>query len=106
MDPSPVVAHTLSAEMVEALSTFNPAVFVLNEMLKQQLAMTQRFIDSSRHLHCSLLQSLGPPNYRYTTLEDTKEARYPHTHTHTHTLSIRQHRGHRLRLKAQSSSRR
>ncbi|KAK1896684.1 putative protein C19orf44 like [Dissostichus eleginoides] len=93
MDPSPVVAHTLSAEMVEALSTFNPAVFVLNEMLKQQLAMTQRFIDSSRHLHCSLLQSLGPPNYRYTTLEDTKE-------------SIRQHRGHRLRLEAQSSSRR
>ncbi|KAI9546605.1 hypothetical protein NQZ68_025767 [Dissostichus eleginoides] len=91
MDPSPVVAHTLSAEMVEALSTFNPAVFVLNEMLKQQLAMTQRFIDSSRHLHCSLLQSLGPPNYRYTTLEDTKE-------------SIRQHRGHRLRLEAQSSS--
>lgn len=89
MDPSPVVAHTLSAEMVEALSTFNPAVFVLNEMLKQQLAMTQRFIHSSRHLHCSLLQSLGPPDYRYTTLEDTKE-------------SIRQHRGHRLRLKAQS----
>ncbi|XP_034071884.1 uncharacterized protein C19orf44 homolog isoform X3 [Gymnodraco acuticeps] len=93
MDPSPVVAHTLSAEMVEALSTFNPAVFVLNEMLKQQLAMMQSFIDSSRHLHCSLLQSLGPPDYRYTTLEDTKE-------------SVRQHRGHRLRLKAQSTSRR
>ncbi|XP_029285708.1 uncharacterized protein C19orf44 homolog isoform X2 [Cottoperca gobio] len=73
MDPSPVVAHTLSAEMVEALSTFNPAVFALNEMLKQQLAMTRRFIESSRHLHSSLVQSLGPPNYRYTTLEDTRE---------------------------------
>ncbi|KAK5869372.1 hypothetical protein PBY51_024095 [Eleginops maclovinus] len=93
MDPSPVVAHTLSAEMVEALSTFNPAVFVLNEMLKQQLAMTRRFIDSSRHLHCSLLQSLGPPDYRYTTLEDTKEV-------------IRQRRDHRLGLPAERSCRR
>ncbi|XP_044055759.1 uncharacterized protein C19orf44 homolog isoform X2 [Siniperca chuatsi] len=73
MNPTPVVAHTLSAENVEALSTFNPAVFALNEMLKQQLAMTRRFIESSRHLHSSLVQSLEPPNYRYTTLEDTKE---------------------------------
>ncbi|XP_070816853.1 uncharacterized protein C19orf44 homolog isoform X2 [Chaetodon trifascialis] len=73
MDPTPVVTHTLSAEVVEALSTFNPAVFALNELLKQQLAMTRRFIESSRHLHSSLVQSLEPPNYRYTTLEDTKE---------------------------------
>ncbi|KAM9357979.1 uncharacterized protein C19orf44 homolog [Symphorus nematophorus] len=73
MDATPVVAHILSAEMVEALSTFNPAVFALNEILKQQLAMTRQFIVSSRHLHSSLLQSLEPPNYRYTTLEDTKK---------------------------------
>ncbi|XP_051233674.1 uncharacterized protein C19orf44 homolog [Dicentrarchus labrax] len=73
LDPSPVLTHTLSAEMVEALSTFNPAVFALNELLKQQLAMTRRFIESSRHLHSSLVKSLEPPNYRYTTLEDTKE---------------------------------
>ncbi|XP_076579324.1 uncharacterized protein C19orf44 homolog [Chaetodon auriga] len=73
MDPTPMVTHALSAEMVEALSTFNPAVFALNELLKQQLAMTRRFIESSRHLHSSLVQSLEPPSYRYTTLEDTKE---------------------------------
>ncbi|GAA6230925.1 uncharacterized protein C19orf44 homolog isoform X2 [Lates japonicus] len=78
MNPTPVVAHTLSAETVEALSNFNPAIFVLNEILKQQLAMTRRFIESSRHLHSSLVQSLEPPNYRYTTLEDTKE--YIHKH--------------------------
>ncbi|KAM7012017.1 uncharacterized protein C19orf44 homolog [Tautogolabrus adspersus] len=73
MYPSPVVAHTVSAEMVEALSTFNPATFALNEILKQQLAMTRRIIESNRQLHSSLVQSLEPPNYRYTTLEDTKE---------------------------------
>ncbi|XP_040896538.1 uncharacterized protein C19orf44 homolog isoform X2 [Toxotes jaculatrix] len=73
LNPIPLAAHALSAEAVEALSTFNPAVFVLNEMLKQQLATTRRFIESSRHLHSSLVQSLEPPNYRYTTLEDTRQ---------------------------------
>ncbi|XP_005919918.1 uncharacterized protein C19orf44 homolog [Haplochromis burtoni] len=78
INPSPVVTHTLNAEMVEAISTFNPAVFVLNELLKQQLAMTRRFIESNRHLHSSLVQSLEPPNYRYTTLEDTKKLIHMH----------------------------
>nr|XP_020465756.1 uncharacterized protein C19orf44-like isoform X1 [Monopterus albus] len=73
MNPMPVAAYILSAETVEALSTYNPAVYVLTEMLKQQLAMTRQFIESSSHRHSSLVQSLGPPNYRYTTLEDTKE---------------------------------
>ncbi|XP_030584236.1 uncharacterized protein C19orf44 homolog [Archocentrus centrarchus] len=79
MNLSPVVTHTISAEMVEALSTFNPAVFALNELLKQQLAMTRRFIESSRRLHSSLVRSLEPPNYRYTTLEDTKKFIRKHT---------------------------
>nr|XP_040040285.1 uncharacterized protein C19orf44 homolog [Gasterosteus aculeatus aculeatus] len=55
------------------VSTSNRAVFALNEMLKQQLAMTRRLMESRHPLHSSLVQSLGPANYRYTTLEDTKE---------------------------------
>uniref|UniRef100_A0A8D2ZR24 DUF4614 domain-containing protein n=2 Tax=Scophthalmus maximus TaxID=52904 RepID=A0A8D2ZR24_SCOMX len=85
VNPTPVAAYTLSAETVEALSTSNPAAFVLNEMLKQQLAMTRRFIESSRQLHSSLVRSLEPPNYRYTTLEDTRE-------------NIRKHRSHKLTM--------
>lgn len=69
-----------------ALSTFNPAEFALNELLKQQLAMTRRFIESSRHLHSSLMQSLEPPNYRYTTLEETMEVKHTYTDTQTVTL--------------------
>lgn len=83
MNPIPAVTHSVSAEMVEAISTFNPAVFALNEMLKQQLALTRRFIESSRHLHSSLVKSLEPPDYRYTRLEDTKQC-------------IRQHRSPKL----------
>ncbi|KAM4548067.1 uncharacterized protein C19orf44 homolog isoform 2-T2 [Odontesthes bonariensis] len=64
-------AHAVSAERLEAIGMFNPAVFALNEMLKQQLAVTRRFIDSNHHLHSCLVRSLEVPNYRYTTLEDT-----------------------------------
>ncbi|XP_010869788.2 uncharacterized protein C19orf44 homolog isoform X1 [Esox lucius] len=72
-DPAPVAGHTVSAEALRALSTYSPAVFALNDMLRQQLSLTKHFVQTSRHLHSSLLQSLGPADHPYTTLEDTKE---------------------------------
>ncbi|KAM4739678.1 uncharacterized protein C19orf44 homolog isoform 2-T2 [Anableps anableps] len=71
MRPTHSVPPALSAERLEAICMFDPAVFALNEMLKQQLAMTKQFMERSEHLHSCLLRSLEPPNYRYTTLEET-----------------------------------
>ncbi|XP_030640790.1 uncharacterized protein C19orf44 homolog [Chanos chanos] len=73
VDPTPVATHVISAEAVEALSAYSPAALALNDMLRQQLALTRSFVESSRHLHRSVMDSLGPPDYRYTTLHDTKE---------------------------------
>ncbi|XP_047231184.1 uncharacterized protein C19orf44 homolog isoform X2 [Girardinichthys multiradiatus] len=81
MRPTAVVPHTDSAERLEAISRFDPAAFALNEMLKQQLTMTKQFMDRSEHLHSCLLRSLGPPNYRYTTLEETIQNICKHKHS-------------------------
>ncbi|XP_067271428.1 uncharacterized protein C19orf44 homolog [Pseudorasbora parva] len=73
VDPTPIARHTVSAEAIESLTAYNPAMFALNDMLRQQLALTRSFIDSTRRHYKSVLESLEPADYKYTTLQDTKE---------------------------------
>ncbi|CAI9572237.1 unnamed protein product [Staurois parvus] len=73
VEPASVVSHVVSPELIEALTTYSPMALALNDMLKQQLLLTQTFVDMARQLYISTVKSLESETYQYTTFEDTKQ---------------------------------
>ena len=59
---------------VSALTAYSPSVIALNEMLRQQIKLTENFIAIQQHLNQNLIQH-AQPDYSYTTLQDTKRVR-------------------------------
>ncbi|CAH1772491.1 unnamed protein product [Owenia fusiformis] len=73
VDPTPIARQAVNADALEAMTSYNPAMLALNEMMREQLRLTQQFMQSQKYLHQSLAPSIDQSDYKYTTLEDTKQ---------------------------------
>ena len=55
-----------------ALTTYNPAIVALTDMLRQQLKLVEQFVENSHRMYESYTRNLNT-TYQYTTLEGTLE---------------------------------
>ncbi|KAH9523588.1 hypothetical protein Btru_040406 [Bulinus truncatus] len=72
VDPKPVATHVVSADSLEALTAYSPNMLALQEMMKTQLELVRNFVAIQDRIYQSCMDGLNY-NYKYTTLEDTKE---------------------------------
>lgn len=71
VDPTPIATHVVSADDLEALTAYSPAMLAMHDMLKAQMELTREFLDSQKKLYSEISDSIQL-SYYYTTLEDTK----------------------------------
>eukprot|EP00058_Branchiostoma_floridae_P021369 XP_002606859.1 hypothetical protein BRAFLDRAFT_126338 [Branchiostoma floridae] len=69
-DPTPVATHVVNPDALEAMTSYSPSVLGLNDLLRQQLQLTQQFVTNTRRLHQFYVNSLQA-DHSYTTLQDT-----------------------------------
>ncbi|KAK3580968.1 hypothetical protein CHS0354_006995 [Potamilus streckersoni] len=72
VDPTPIATHVVSSDALEAMTAYSPAMLALHDMLKQQLQLTQEFIENQKYLYKYYVENIES-SYRYTTLKDTKK---------------------------------
>ena len=54
------------------MTAYNPAIVVLNNMLREQIRLVEQFVEINQRMYESYSSGLNN-NYRYTTLEDTQQ---------------------------------
>ncbi|XP_053394111.1 serine/arginine repetitive matrix protein 1-like isoform X2 [Mercenaria mercenaria] len=72
VDPTPIATHVVSADSLEAMTAYSPAMLALHDMLKSQMELTQEFLRTQKQMYEDFTRNITP-TFKYTTLEDTKK---------------------------------
>ena len=71
LDPSPIAATVVDQEALEAVTSYNPAMIALNDLLRHQIQLTRQYIDNSWRLYRAYAEPEAKGTHRYTTLKGT-----------------------------------
>eukprot|EP00794_Sanderia_malayensis_P006272 gene6272-6993_t len=71
LDPSPIATTVVSSDALEAVTSYDPSVLALNDLLKYQLQLTRQHIDNSWRLYNAYTMPDNARKHKYTTLKDT-----------------------------------
>ena len=71
LDPSPIATTVVDQDALEAVTSYNPTMLALNDLLKYQIQLTRQYIDNSWRLYKAYAEPEAKGSHRYTTLRDT-----------------------------------
>ncbi|XP_067936383.1 serine-rich adhesin for platelets-like isoform X2 [Watersipora subatra] len=71
-DTPRIAKMAVSNEALEVLTTYNPALLALNDMMKGQLELSRQFLNMQKDMQKSIMDSIEREHV-YTTLEDTNK---------------------------------
>ena len=71
LDPSHIATTVVDKDALEAVTSYNPAMLALNDLLKYQIQLTKQHIENSWRLYNAYVEPDVKGRHRYTTLKDT-----------------------------------
>lgn len=71
LDPSPIATTVVDQDALEAVTSYNPTMLALNDLLRYQIQLTKQYIDNSWRLYRAYAEPEAKGTHRYTTLKGT-----------------------------------
>jgi len=71
LDPSPIATTVVDQDALEAVTSYNPTMLALNDLMKYQIQLTRQHIDNSWRLYKAYAEPEAKGSHKYTTLKDT-----------------------------------
>ena len=71
LDPSLIATTVVDHDALEAVTSYNPTMLALNDLLRYQIQLTRQHIDNSWRLYRAYAEPDAKGTHRYTTLKRT-----------------------------------
>ena len=71
LDPSPIATTVVDHDALEAVTSYNPTMLALNDLLRYQIQLTKQHVENSWRLYNAYAEPEKKGTHKYTTLKST-----------------------------------